>query len=156
MFEILKIILSLAIGIPFVFWLISAGSGWQDLAEKYKTDLGVPNTFYLEENQRIIFKREPENGSAATLARLGFGVSDLGLYLANSSFPLFDSIFPPLLIPWTDISYGQNYRNGSLVSFTFYLGNPRIASFSLNIAAIEKLEADYGEPIFLNKLGEPD
>ena len=150
MFDILKIILSLAIGIPFVFWLISAGSGWQDLAEKYKTDLGVPNTFYLEENQRIIFKREPENGSAATLPRLGFGVSDLGLYLTHSPiYFISDSIFPPLLIPWTDISYSRKNSNGSsLTYFTFYLGNPRIASFSLNIAAIEKLEADYGEPIF--------
>ena len=157
MFDIFKIFFFFIVGFPLVSWWISSLGGWQELAEKYKTEQRVPDAFYIEENQRIIFKHETKNGSTA-LGRLGIGVSDSGLYLTSPSIPFTpDSIFPPLLIPWTDISYRKNTRNSSSSeTFTFYLGNPRITRFSLNIAAIEILEADYGSAIFSNKLGEPD
>ena len=157
MSEILQIILFLLFGIPLIFWIISAGSGWQKLAARYATDCSVPDAFYLESDRRIIFKSESISGNAA-LTQLGIGVLDEGLYLTMSAIPLVsDLIFPPLLIPWNDISYRRNTSNSSSsIYFTFYLGNPRITSFSLNQDTIARLEADYGEPIFLNKLGEPN
>ncbi|VEP16013.1 hypothetical protein H1P_3970008 [Hyella patelloides LEGE 07179] len=36
------------------------------------------------------------------------------------------------------------------------MGNPRMVRFSLNTDTINKLEQDYGESIFKNKLGEPE
>ena len=157
MFDIFKTILFLIIGFPVFFWLLSSRSGWQELAEKYEADRSIPDTFYLEVNQRISFKHETKSGSTS-LTRLGIGVSDDGFYLTMSAIPLIgDRLFPPLLIPWSDISYRRNPSNSSSsIYFTFYLGNPRITSFSLNQDTIARLEADYGEPIFLNKLGEPN
>ncbi|WP_222427323.1 hypothetical protein, partial [Hyella patelloides] len=59
--------------------------------------------------------------------------------------------------PWADISYRKIAATNSLNEYyTFYLGNPRMVRFSLNTDTINKLEQDYGESIFKNKLGEPE
>ena len=156
MSEIIKNIILGIFAFSFLMWLVSSGSGWLELAAKYRTE-DIPDVFYLEENQRISFKHENKTGGTA-LTKLGLGVSDYGLYLSNSSIPfLFGALFPALFIPWTDIAYDKSRNsNSSADSFTFYLGKPRVCKFSINANAINTLERDYGQEIFLNKLGQPD
>ena len=153
MFELIKNILFAFTGIFAFYWFMPDFGGWQELAEKYRTERTLPKTFLITENQRITFKREHKSGVAA-LTSLGIGVSDYGLYLSNPSFPDPLNRFPPLLIPWSDIAYRKIAATNSLNEYyTFYLGNPQIVRFSLYGNTIDKLEQDYGEPIFRNKLG---
>lgn len=157
MFEIIKNILCAILGISGFVWQFS-NSPWQDLAKIYQIEKKIPDTFAIAQNQRIILKRENNRGSLA-LTGLGIGVSDEGLYLSSDSFPLFsDKFFPALLIPWSDVAYRKKASRNSVAGYyyTFYLGNPIIANFWVNSETIEKLERDYGEPIFFNKLGEAD
>ncbi|MEM8677048.1 MAG: hypothetical protein AAGF83_24820 [Cyanobacteria bacterium P01_G01_bin.67] len=157
MFELIRGIIFLFTGVFALYWFMSDISAWQKLSEKYRTESKLPRTFLITENQRIIFKRENKNGSAA-FANLGIGVSDDGLYFSQPSMSI-DPLnrFPALLIPWSDIAYRKvAAANYSAEYYTFYLGNPRIVRFSLNGETINKLEQDYGEPIFRNKLGEPE
>ena len=157
MLEIIKNIIFAILGISGFVWLFSTQTPWQALAKKYRTEKAIPDTSAVAQNQRVSFKGINTNGSLA-LVGLVLGVSEDGLYLANASLPLFsEQFFPALLIPWSDITYrkiipedffhNQNY-------YTFYLGNPQIASFSVSSETIEQLERDYGEPIFSNKLGD--
>ena len=157
MFELIKNILFAIIVIFVVTWLTSSAGGWKELSEKYKTEDNLPNTFLVTENERITFKSENKAG-VISLSDLGIGILDYGLYLSNSSmlFPL--TLFVPnLLIPWDDIFYRKiAATESSNEYYTFYLGNPRITRFSISSNIIKKLEQDYGEAIFRNKLGEPD
>lgn len=154
MFELIRNIIFAITGIFVLYWFMS--SDWQELAEKYRIEHNLPKTFLITENQRITFKRENKNGSTA-FTNLGIGVCDYGLYLSNPSFPDPLNRFPALLIPWSDIASRKvAATNSSEEYYTFYLGNPRIVRFSLNGETIFKLEQDYGEPIFRNKLGEPE
>ena len=153
MFELIKNILFLFTGIFALYWFLS--DSWQELAEKYKTEHSLPNTFLIIDNQRISFRCENKSSSSA-FTQLGIGVSDYGLYLSNPSLPDPLNRFPALSIPWSDIAYRRVASTNSLGEYyTFYLGNPRIVRFSINADSINKLEQDYGERIFINKLGEP-
>ena len=156
MFDIVKIIFVIASIFTFTWWF-SSNNGWQDLVEIYRTEISIPDTFLIAENQRITFKRENKSG-VLSLTNLGIGVSDYGLYLSDSSIPYFsDILFPPLLIPWADVAYREIAATDSLAEYyTFYLGNPRITRFSISSNTFRRLEQDYGEPIFINKLGEPE
>lgn len=157
MFEIIRGIFFLFTGIFALYWFMSDVSGWQELTEKYRTESNLPKTFLITENQRISFTRENKSGSAA-FPNLGIGVSDDGLYLSQPSISL-DPLdrFPALLIPWSDIAYRRiAATNYSGEYYTFYLCHPRIVRFSLNGETINKLQQDYGEPIFRNKLGDPE
>ena len=157
MFELIRSIIFLFTGVFALYWFMSDFGGWQDLSKKYRTESKLPRTFLITENQRISFSRENKNSSAA-FPNLGIGVSDYGLYLSHSSIS-FDPLdrFPALLIPWSDITYRRVAATNSLKEYyTFYLGNPSIVRFSLYGKTINKLEQDYGESIFRNKLGEPE
>ncbi len=156
MFEIIRGIFLLFTSIFALYLFTSDVSGWQELTEKYQTEDSLPKTFLITENQRIIFNSETKNVSTS-LPNLGIGVSDYGLYLSQPSFPDPLDRYPALLIPWSDIAYRKvAATNYSGEYYTFYLGNPRIVRFSLNADTINKLEQDYREPIFRNKLGEPE
>ena len=154
--DLIKNILFAIVGICVFYWFMADVGGWRELAEKYRTEHNLPKTFLITENQQIVFKRENKSGVAA-LTSLGIGVSDYGLYLSNPSFPDPLNLCPALLIPWSDVAYRKVAATNSLREYyTFYLGNPRMVRFSLNKDTINKLEQDYGEPIFSNKLGEPE
>ena len=154
MFELIRNIIIAFTGIFAFYWFLS--DFWQELAEKYITEDSLPKTFIVTENQRISFKRENKS-SATVLTKLGIGVSNYGLYLSNSGFPHPLIRFPRLLIPWSNINYRKIAATNSLREYyTFYLGNPQIVRFSLNSDTIVRLEQDYGESIFINKLGEPE
>ncbi len=156
MFEFIRFIFIAITGLLSISWLISRG-GWNDLAEKYKTDNGLPNTFLTTKDQHITFKRENKSG-VSSFDSLGVGVSDQGLYLSyTGTLPNLLNSFPALLIPWSDIAYRKiASASSSRGYYTFYLGKPRIVRFSLNADTVDKLEQDYGESIFRNKLGEPE
>ena len=155
-FEFIRFIFIATTGLFSISWLISLGA-WNDLAEKYRTDDSLPRTFFTTENQHITFKRENKSG-VSSFDSLGVGVSDQGLYLSyTASLPDLFNFFPALLIPWSDIAYRKiTSANSSRGYYTFYLGKPRIIRFSLNADTIDKLETEYGESIFVNKLGEPE
>jgi|GEM_PF-3513199 len=157
MFKLIIDILVAITGIFAFYWFMSDFGGWQELAEKYKTEDSLPRTFLVTENQRITFHRENKSG-VTSLSSLGIGVSDYGLYLSNPEFldPL--NRFPALLIPWSDVAYRKvtSSTNSLKEYYTFYFGNPRMVRFSINADTIARLEQDYGEPIFRNKLGEPE
>ena len=157
MFELIKNTLFAIIGIFAVTWLVSSAGGWKELSEKYKTEDNLPRTFLVTENERITFKSE-NKGGVISLSSLGIGILDHGLYLSASSMLLPLNLFlPTLLIPWTDISYRKIDARESLNEYyTFYLGNPKITRFSISSNTINKLEQDYGEAIFRNKLGNPE
>ena len=156
MYELFKNVFFIIGGIFTLSMLISDFGGWRELAEKYRTENSLPKTFLIAENQRITFKRENKSG-VSSLTNLGIGVSDYGLYLSNSSFPDPLNLSPALLIPWSDIAYRKIAATNPLREYyTFYLGNPRIVRFSINSDTIDRLEQDFGESIFMNKLGEPE
>lgn len=156
MFELIINIIFAITGIFAFYWFMSSAGGWQELAEKYRTEHSLPKTFLITENQRISLTTENKSSGMA-LTGLGIGVSDYGLYLSNPSFPDPLNRFPALLIPWSDVAYRKVAATNSLTEYyTFYLGNPRMVRFSLNADTISKLEQDYGESIFKNKLGEPE
>ena len=150
----IKNIILAILGISGFVWLFSSNTPWQDLAEMYRTETKAPDVFTIAENQRISFKRIQENKSGIlALTNLGLGVSEAGLYLADSSFPLLSAqFFPPLLIPWSDIIYRRNLGTGS---YSFDLGVPPITRFSIKSETLDRLEENYGESIFKRKLGEP-
>jgi hypothetical protein len=156
MYELIRNVIFIIAGIFTLSWFISDSGGWSELAEKYRTENSLPETFLIAENQRISFKSENKSG-VTSLTNLGIGVSDYGLYLSNSSFFAPLNLSPALLIPWSDIAYRKIAATNSLREYyTFYLGNPRIVRFSINSDTIDRLEQDYGESIFVNKLGEPE
>ena len=158
MFDLIKNFVFFGIAFYAFTWFSYLNSDLKLLAEKYETEDSLPQTFLVVENQRISFSGENKGGSM-TLSQIGIGLTDYGLYLSRPIFLIFIFNFFPsaLLIPWSDISYrkvtANNYSDGY---YTFYLGNPRMVRFSLSADTIERLERDYGEPIFRNKLGEPE
>ena len=54
-------------------------------------------------------------------------------------------------------SDGQDISNNPRTGyFVFNLGNPKITSLQLSSYTIEKIHENYGEPIFFQRLGEPN
>lgn len=138
-------------GLIFLSWLFSRSSGWDELSQKYKTEQCSPIVFI--DNQQGIFKNPDDNRGSTVIRPLNIGVSEEGMYLFLP-FP-YDVFYPSLLIPWDEIEYKTPHmQDDENKRHTFYIGNPVITRLRLYPKAIEKLEEDYGEPIFSNKLGE--
>lgn len=135
-------------GLFFLLWLISLPIRWDKLSERYKVDEGIkPSTFLI--NQTGGFKSDK---GSASIKGLIIGISDRGLHL---SVPFLEVFFPSLLIPWAEIDYQKVVNSSSKEEYIIlHLGNPTITSLRLYSSIIEKLEDDYGEPIFSNKLEE--
>lgn len=149
MLNFVRDLILLFTGLFFFSWLISLPIRWRDLSTKYKVEKGRKSSAFLI-NQVGGFKSDR---GTASMKGLIIGISDEGLHLSVPS-PI-EVFFPSLLIPWTEIIY-QKVDNSSSrqESIIFYLGNPTITSLKLYSSVIKKLEEDYGEPIFSNKLGE--
>ena len=138
----------------FLRWL-SLSSGWKELSKKYKTEKCSPDTFIIVQQGVFVHNTRNTMISSNTVIRpLGIGVSDEGLYLSES-YPM-DIFFPPLLIPWNEIIYRKVIENFRGKYFIFYLGNSQITSLKLASSVVKKLEQSYGEPIFKNRLGDPN
>ena len=74
------------------------------------------------------------------------------------------NIFKPLLIDLESIprielevlTGGEKYPNfPEIENYKFYLGEPTVTTLVLSKELIDKLEKEYGETIFTNKLAEP-
>ncbi len=133
------------LGIFLFLWLLSRSSGWNKLSKKYKVEQCSPDIFIT--NQQGVFRNPDNNRSSTVIRPLNIGVSEEGLYLFKASYNAF---YPSLLIPWSEIEYQPSYND----KYTFYIGNPVITCLTIYPRIIRKLEEDYGEPIFSNKLGE--
>lgn len=84
---------------------------------------------------------------------LNVGVSQEGLFLSFP--PLLGFIFASILIPWNDMSYGEDVENSQTNNYIFDLGNPKVAILKLSHHTVEKIHEEYGEPIFFEQLGKP-
>lgn len=91
MLEIIKNLLFVIIGVSAVTWLAYSGGGWQELAEKYKTNNNLPRTFLVTENQRINFVSENKSSSIAFEYYTFNIVIDILLYVYH--VPLVNKIF---------------------------------------------------------------
>lgn len=143
-------ILSLFISIILCFSFFSFFSyriGWERLLKKYKTEKQHFDDLLLIQANVFI--------NCVSITGLNIGVLDKGLFL---SFPFpIDFIFPALLIPWNEISYGKindsNYRYEDLI---LNFGNPRIIQVLISSYTVNKIHEEYGEPIFFDQLGFPN
>ncbi|MGD1919854.1 MAG: hypothetical protein ACFCAD_13765 [Pleurocapsa sp.] len=138
--------------IALFLWFLSISSGWNELSKRYKIEQCCPSAFIT--NQQGIFRTHSDKNSTV-IRPLNIGVSEEGLYLfTNSSFSN-EIFYPSLLIPWSEIEYlAPQEQSDTNKRHTFSLGNPTVSLMRLYPQAIEKLEEEYGEPIFSNKLGE--
>ncbi len=122
----------------FLYWL-SLSSGWKELSKKYQTEQCSPDTFItIQQGVFVDNTRNTMISGSTVIKLLGIGVSDEGLYLSQSS-PM-DVFFPPLLIPWDEITYRKVIENFREEYFIFYFGNPQITSLKLTSSVVEKLE----------------
>ncbi|PSB08048.1 hypothetical protein C7B62_18005 [Pleurocapsa sp. CCALA 161] len=128
-----------------VSYFLYSITSWEKLSERYRIEKKLSSSFLIIQEQIYI--------NRIAINRFNIGVSDKGLFLSFSS--LMGLAFSSLLIPWDEISYGQDIDNNSRRDFVLNLGNPKIASLQLSSHTIEKIHENYGEPIFFERLREP-
>lgn len=94
-----------------IVWLISAAGGWRSLAAHYRSDLPFTGRTWR-------FRSGLMGGMARYNGLLTVGVNPAGLYLAV--MPLFRIGHPPLFIPWSDVTVGNEQRFvSSFIAFRF-------------------------------------
>ena len=126
----------------FGCWL--AYEPWFKLSEAFGTKVDPPDVFI--EQQSCILHNTRIKGW------INVGITEQKLYLSHTS-PL-DYFIHPLLIDIDAIVKIESCYEPLLNrSYKFFIGNPNITTLILPQDLIEKLEGDYGEPIFSNKLG---
>ncbi|MBW4536889.1 MAG: hypothetical protein KME09_23445 [Pleurocapsa minor HA4230-MV1] len=133
-------------GMFLTSYFFYSSTNWKELSDKYSCKKNSSIFVYVVEERACINKM--------ALNGLNIGVSQEGLFLKFPS--LLGFVFSSILIPWDEISYGQNIDNNSRRDFVLNLGNPKIASLQLSSHTIEKINENYGEPIFFEQLGEPN
>lgn len=124
-------------GMFLVSYFLYSITSWGKSSQRYRIEKKLSSSFIIIQEQIYI--------NRIAINRFNIGVSDKGLFLCFSS----------LLIPWDEISYGQDIDNNSRRDFVLNLGNPKIASLQLSSHTIEKIHENYGEPIFFEQLREP-
>ena len=117
---------------------------WFKLSKVFRTKLPPPDVFVIEQ---ICFLGQNY------LSGINIGITEQKkLYL--SRMPLNFFYIPPLLIGLDAITKiepcSDSFFNGRC--YKFFIGEPNITTLVLTQDLIEKLEEDYGEPIFSNKL----
>ena len=127
----------------FGFWLMY--EPWFELAKAFQTKLTPPETFFRE--QSCILHQTRINGC------INVGIAEQKLYLSHTS-PL-SYFIKPLLIDLNAIAKIEPCFEPLFdESYKFFIGNSNITTLILARDLIEKLEEDYGEPIFSNRLKE--
>jgi len=127
----------------FSSWLIY--EPWLRLLDFFETESKHPETFF--EEQTCILGQTRMKGS------VNVGILEQKLYLSHTS-PL-NYFIHPLLIDLEAISKIEPCFEVLLnESYKFFIGNPHITTLVLAQDLVEKLEQEYGEPIFSNKLSE--
>ena len=127
----------------FGFWL--AYKPWFKLAKAFGSKLTTPETFFREQTCKLhetYFK-----------GCVGVGITEQKLYLSHR--PPLEYFIQPLLIELDAIAKIEPYFEPLFdESYKFFIGNSNITTLILSRDLIEKLEEDYGEPIFSNRLKE--
>ena len=137
--------------VGFVFFLVYRP--WFELMKVFTTEIDPPEVFLQRQRCQL--------GKAQIKGGLNVGIFERKLYLSNQ--PPLGNVFKPLLIDLESIprielevlTGGDKYPNFTEIEkYKFYLGEPTITTLVLSKELIEKLEKNFGEPIFTNKLTE--
>ena len=118
---------------------------WFKLSEAFRTKLLPPNVFIEEESCLL--------GQTNLPNCINIGITEQkNLYLSH--MPPQNCYIHPLLIGLDAITKIEPYSSPLLSGryYRFFIGEPNITTLVLTQDLIEKLEEDYGEPIFSNKL----
>ncbi|MEM7593432.1 MAG: hypothetical protein AAF383_18285 [Cyanobacteria bacterium P01_A01_bin.83] len=128
----------------FVFLL--AYKPWFKLSKTFGSKLSPPETFI--EQQSCILKQTILQGY------INVGIAEQKLYLSHT--PPLSHFIHPLLIDWDAITKIESCFDSLLGGrcYKLFIGELNITTLILSQNLIEKLEEDYGEPIFSNKLRE--
>ena len=122
--------------ISLIFVFLFSQAGWYKLAEIYKTDFEFDSNLEqrskrcrckISKDSRVSF-----NGVIITFLEAGIYMNSGG-----GSLAVFNTVAPPLLIPWQAIS---NYEITKSEEHKFYLGNPTITVLTLNAETVRELE----------------
>ena len=119
---------------------------WLRLSKDFKSELYPPDVFIKK--QSCILERTIVKGY------LNVGIIEDKLYLSHT--PPLNYFIHPLLINLdaiTKIEPCFDFLLGGRC-YKFLIGDPHITILILAQDLIEKLEEEYGDPIFSNKLGE--
>ncbi|MEM8831907.1 MAG: hypothetical protein AAGE96_21505 [Cyanobacteria bacterium P01_G01_bin.19] len=117
---------------------------WSKLSEAFETELYPPNVFIRQ--QSCILHNTRIKGW------INVGITKQKLYLSHTS-PL-SYFIKPLLIDLDAITKIEPCYEPLLGEcYKFFIGDPHITTLVLAQDLIKKLELDYGELIFSNKLG---
>lgn len=123
------------------FWL--AYKPWYKLSKAFETELS-PSKIFFEQQSCIL-------GETRIKGYFNIGITKQKLYLSHTS-PLSYFIHS-LLIDIDAIVKIESCHEPLLNrSYKLFIGNPNITTLILSKYLLEKLESDYGEPIFSNKL----
>ena len=125
----------------FGFWILY--EPWFKLSKAFGSTLTPPEIFF--EQQSCIL------GQTRIQGYVNIGIAEEKLYLSHTS-PLSYFIHP-LLINLDAITKIEPGFDPLLDRcYKFFIGKPNITTLIISRDLIEKLEEDYGEPIFSNKI----
>lgn len=154
--ELSKFILAIVVIsiLGYGFWL--AYEPWFKLSEFFGSKLNPPEIFF-EQQSCILGETRVKGyfqvGATRLKSYVNVGLTENKLYLSHTS-PL-SYIIKPLLIDLDVITKIESDFNSLLNEcYKFSIGEPTITTLILSKVLIEKLEEEYGEPIFSNKLDE--
>jgi hypothetical protein len=110
---------------------MSYDSGWNKLAQYYKTDSLPPDDLLNKQNGKI--------GGYSCKQELNIGVSEQALYM-SSDLSFFN--MPPLLIPWNAVTHVRVTNNNFFgEGYKMSIGDPTIATLTLPKQALKQAEA---------------
>lgn len=132
-------------GMLIVSYYFYSSTNWSELLKKYKTK--------KKESDYLFIAKEKAYINQIAFSKLSIGVSSEGLFLSRSF--LVGLASSSILIPWNDISYGENVDNSQTENYIFNIGNPKLAILKLSQQTVEHIHKNYGKPIFFERLGEP-
>ncbi|WP_144054393.1 hypothetical protein [Pleurocapsa sp. PCC 7319] len=128
----------------FGVWL--AYEPWFKLSAAFKTELNPPPKTFFKGQSCIL-------GETRIRGWINIGIIEQNLYLSHTSPGENIIILQPLLINLDAITKIDICFEPLLNEcYKFFIGDPHITTLVLAQDLIEKLEEDYGEPIFSNKL----
>ena len=121
--ELFSFLIFLVIGLIVIGFLVIKTSGWDKLAKKYA---------YRKKFKGRLFRVITAYVGMVTYRNtIGVGVSTLGLYL--NPFPFFRVGYPPVLIPWSEVS-DFKIKQGFLgvgQKYVLQIGSPKLTTVTL-------------------------
>lgn len=155
-FDVISIVIQIALIVAFVFVGFVIVSGWYKLSKSYRTKRIFSKESLVK--HRIDIRPCSEKGSANLFLIASLAVSEKGLFLAtylgegifSALLSFLDKFCSPLLIPWEDIRIQERYNKEGDRYCELFLGNPKIMKIILNAKTVQQLEENYGAAIFFH------